>query len=274
MGLPFAESRRDGFESCWCGSKEYVDFVEGEWWDFGILKFVRCSDCGTIRQVDVPADEKLYQHEYWSVCFEQRGYKERAGVTINRQFWELHGEGLVDRELEQGGSRKLLDVGCGLGEMLYTFKDRGWSVLGCDLGERPYQAALDSGLIANDEVRLGVETCITTADGPFDLTILWHVLEHCRKPLETLDRLKALMKSDGLIAIGCPDCDKTEPEVIAPTPEDIPFADYTIRSDHIWYWTQDQAVSMFQQAGFKVHRMENALEWYQNPNAWFSWIGL
>lgn len=269
IGLPFSESRRMGFPSCWCGSKKSQEYAQGEWADLGYVKFVKCSQCGTIRQVDIPPDEVVYRESYWNSYAGETVHKTNAGEIVNAELWEWRGEGLIDKALEQVGSQKVLDIGCGFGEMLQVFKARGWTVLGCDLGKRAVEAAREAGLVEPGEIRVGTELDIKPGEGPFDLVILWHALEHCRKPLETLARVKKLAPG-GLVVVQAPDCSMTTPVVRGP--EHSPLPDFTLRADHVWYWTQDQAFEMFEKAGFDVLRIQHAAERYGNQNAWIAWL--
>ena len=272
-GKPFAESSRNRFQHCWCGGQKSEDYAEGFWIaQVGFVKFVQCADCRTIRQVDIPPDELVYQDSYWDPYPKETQHKTAAAATAMRDYWEWRGKGLKMIMLRDDEQLAVCEFGCGWGEMLALFMAHNWRVIGCDLGERSYLQCLEhlgEESPGNPRMRHGKEDVITKADGPFDLAILWHVIEHCRKPLETLAHLRSLIPH-GRAVVQAPDCSFTRPEVQGPASD--PSPDYTLRADHVWYFTQEQAAALFQKAGFHVDRMHNAAERYGNPNAWAAWI--
>jgi SAM-dependent methyltransferase len=93
---------------------------------------------------------------------------------------------------------KLLDVGCGAGDLLLAARADGWRVRGVE-------PAADGAARARDERRLDVvEGRFEDASMPaasFDAVVLSGVLEHVHDPVATLRQARALLAPGGLVAV-------------------------------------------------------------------------
>jgi 2-polyprenyl-3-methyl-5-hydroxy-6-metoxy-1,4-benzoquinol methylase len=95
---------------------------------------------------------------------------------------------------------RVLDVGCGGGELLAHYAAHGWQALGIDPSATAAAAARRRGI----EVHVG-----TLADQPwehesFDLVVFSHSLEHIPEPLEELRAARQMLAPAGQIAIAAP----------------------------------------------------------------------
>lgn len=92
----------------------------------------------------------------------------------------------------------LLDVGCGGGLSMITFRDKGWKVTGTDFDN----TALDNARKKGFDVYLGDLKTINFSDNSFDAILLSHVIEHVPDPIETLRECHRILKPNGhLVAI-------------------------------------------------------------------------
>ncbi len=92
----------------------------------------------------------------------------------------------------------ILDFGCGTGEFLNTMQGAGWEVTGVEPSD---SARLKS------EILLAQKTYHSLDGFPerkFDVITTWHVLEHVPDLIETILKLKSLLKKDGTIFIAVP----------------------------------------------------------------------
>ena len=138
--------------------------------------------------------------------------------TIDRSFLE-HLERLLPRpRLEHA---RVLDLGCGPGQILIMIKQRwpGMRITGLDAGpamiEKARAGAAAADLAINFEVlRLGpqAETRLPFADGEFDLATCNSVLHHFADPIGALDELARVAKPDGAVLIR----DLLRPKLILP----------------------------------------------------------
>lgn len=119
-------------------------------------------------------------------------------------FVDPRGKDIFIKRLPKGA--KLLDVGCG------NFSPERIKKLRPDL----YYVGVDVGDYNNDETSLSMadEYIITTGEDfaqtirnlpqDFDAAISSHNIEHCNKPLETLDAICGRLKQDGRLYLAFP----------------------------------------------------------------------
>ena len=97
------------------------------------------------------------------------------------------------------GSR-LLDYGCGPGDMLEVCRELGVEAFGVDSSERSVELARDRGF----EVVLGDFSHLPLTPGFFDMIFLQSVIEHTPQPVAMLTRLKQHVRKGGALVISAP----------------------------------------------------------------------
>lgn len=97
-------------------------------------------------------------------------------------------------------ARRVLDVGCGTGDFLAYLRDRGYQAHGVEPNQRAREQA-----ILNHSLPVAVSLGEIGASASFDAITLWHVLEHMHNPAETLETLRELSVTGGLLVIAVPD---------------------------------------------------------------------
>ena len=100
--------------------------------------------------------------------------------------------------LPPGG--RLLDVGCATGEFLAAAKGR-YEAWGIDISPQAIEtAAREHPDLAERLFACPVEQAALPA-GAFDAVTLWDVIEHLPDPVDAVNRLKRLLKPDGVLAL-------------------------------------------------------------------------
>lgn len=151
------------------------------------LPVVICRQCGLIQtnpRMNQSAYNEFYDKEY------RRLYSDTE-KPLDAFFREQVSHGRrIEKYLSktmgpQGPGALVVEIGCGAGGILKHFRDKGWRILGCDLGteylnygRHTYQLDLQSGFLADLKM-----------PSPPDLIIYSHVLEHIldvNKELQTL----------------------------------------------------------------------------------------
>ena len=104
------------------------------------------------------------------------------------------------RAVAQAPAGRLLDVGCGRGDLGEWFMRRGWEAAGIEPAADAARQAAGRGI----DVHVG-----TLDDAPwpaesFDAVTFNHALEHVPDPLETLRQTASLLRPGGLLAISVP----------------------------------------------------------------------
>lgn len=95
---------------------------------------------------------------------------------------------------------KLLDIGCGSGNMLKLAKQLGWDVTGLEIDPNAVKAAREQGL----NVIEGGYHNLQQFSASFDCVICSHVLEHVHQPLALLDLLVKVLKPQGVLLLSLP----------------------------------------------------------------------
>jgi SAM-dependent methyltransferase len=93
--------------------------------------------------------------------------------------------------------QRILDVGCGQGELGHVLKQRGHHVVGVDWS--PPRFDLDEFVRA--DVAQGLPTSIS---GDFDVILLADVLEHMAEPLNLLEDAKSRLAPGGTLLVSLP----------------------------------------------------------------------
>jgi 2-polyprenyl-3-methyl-5-hydroxy-6-metoxy-1,4-benzoquinol methylase len=95
---------------------------------------------------------------------------------------------------------RMLDVGCGNGDLVEMARDYGWQAEGIDLDAKAIANARGKGL----NVRLGMLAEQAYPDSTFDLITMSHVIEHLHDPVSILRESYRLIKGDGLLVVSTP----------------------------------------------------------------------
>jgi 2-polyprenyl-3-methyl-5-hydroxy-6-metoxy-1,4-benzoquinol methylase len=179
-----------------------------------------CGGCGCLSLADPPADlSPYYPRDYYSFIQDptRRDYRRglRGLVFHQRDRYALTGAGVLGRlaalrypyphpgvsdwlrRTGTGRDSRILDVGCGRGELLYDLAGVGFRDL---LGIDPY---LDADLDYGGGLRVLRKT-VEQVEGEFDLVLFNHSLEHIPAQLETLRAAARLLAPDGWIVIRTP----------------------------------------------------------------------
>lgn len=173
---------------------------------------VRCLDCGLAYLRPRPTPETAgccYQESYSGSG--RGGFIEALDAVYRRR---QHGEvarWLASRRPLRG---RLLDVGCGAGDLLAVLRADGWSVQGVEpqaLGAA--QAGGDHGL----DVLTGRFEDVRLPKSPFDAIVFSGVFEHLHDPVAALCRARALLAPGGLVAVlFLPMLDSPEARLLGP----------------------------------------------------------
>lgn len=183
------------------------------------FKYFLCGSCGCLQITEVPRDLSIYYPaDYYSLAPRVCRPLFRGRRLLRRLLSQVHLSAppstafilrrLAQREpffdwlhlLRKGLDSRMLDVGCGTGELLLLMHEAGFSDLTGVDPFVPAQSDLAPGLRI---LKGGVEA----AKGRFDLIMLNHSFEHMPRPLEILQSLKGILAADGAVLIRIPIAD-------------------------------------------------------------------
>ena len=149
-----------------------------------------------------------------------------------------------------------LDVGCGDGNFLISLKNSQNSLYGIDI---------DTLVIENLQKKHGIKGEVTTIDDfktsqKFDVISMSHFLEHSSDPKKTLEKVKSLLKKDGLLLIKLPNINSITFKI---------FGKYCYSLDiprHLYMFSPKTISNYLELTGFEVISCNSNLEKYIYPS--------
>ena len=173
---------------------------------------VRCLGCGLayLRPRPTPEEAGRYYPESYSGSGRGGFIEALEAVYRRRQHGEV-ARWLAGRRPLRG---RLLDVGCGAGDLLIALRADGWSVQGVE--PQALGAAQARGKHQLD-VLTGRFEDVQLLEGSFDTVVFSGVLEHLHDPVGALRRAGALLAPGGLVAVlFLPMLDSPEARLLGP----------------------------------------------------------
>ena len=104
--------------------------------------------------------------------------------------------------LKQKSSKRLLEVGCGVGDFLeYLKENTGIEGIGLDTTVSSYNKCLEKGL---EVYNYPLEEYVTKLNIKFDYVVAFHLLEHVDNPLEVVKCMMNCLNEDGICMLSFP----------------------------------------------------------------------
>jgi len=231
---------------CPCGSTDYSPLFKGTWsiarvkhpLDFKVLK---CNKCGLARTYPVPYEGNIttYESPEWALDAIETATRRNRYI-----FRSISSEMLKEVEREKKDGR-LLDVGCGVGNLLDLARNNDWDTYGVELSETycDYTNSIGLKVVNSTLTDAGFE------EGFFDAISMIHVLEHIPEPLELLNEARRVLKQDGVLVVDTPDIGTITARL---------QKEHYISLDpdcHIWQFTPATLKELIARAGFKPIRV-------------------
>ena len=196
--------------SCYlCGSDDTSHYTEA-WDDLtgkpGTFHFVRCNRCGLAYQN--PRIKEKFIGQYYDEEYIAHRKKKDWGPMTPLYNWAMGKHDrqkarLVARYMSLSPSSTILDIGCGAGTFLLKMHDLyDAKITGVDFKDLSSLPGFD--LI---DFRHGPIQEQSFPESSFDLVTMWHFLEHDYSPLQTLQKVRQLLKEDGTLVIEVPRLD-------------------------------------------------------------------
>jgi len=236
--------------SCYnCGETGYRS-------EFTVNRFrhVRCAGCGMV-YVNPRLKESILHDSYNEDDYNAAArYKLIPAVDYRREVIGRRKYAQIAAYFEKPG--KILDIGCGLGELLSIFQENGWDCLGVEFNELSAGYAREKfGLNIMRESILDFQS----DKRKFDCIMLWGVLEHFTQPVSVLEKVHELLRRGGLLVLEVPNGDSL---LVGYYEKYGGYIDRIIEGDrHIMLFSAEALRRMTERCGFKpVHLQSNGLD--------------
>ena len=185
-----------------CGRKSLSAFKNKKayQWDSRSCMLDECASCGLVFQNPVPDDLSSFYE----------GYRGEAGKRfLNRveaiiRFFRRRRARTVNGFFPRPG--RVLDIGCGRGQMLRELGAMGWECFGTEF---PGQASRDLPFTVYE----GDIADLNLPAQSFDAVTLWHVFEHLSDPFSALTEICRILKPGGLLVISVPNIESLQAKI-------------------------------------------------------------
>ena len=169
----------------------------------GTFEVTICASCGagiTLPRVDAAGLASFYPEDYGPYDPAEGGLAAR----ISRLIQGLQGRRALSthplRALRRRSPGRLLDVGCGRGDLGAFFVERGWDVTGIEPSAVAYEVARTRGI----DARRGTIENVEPEREAYDAVLFRHSLEHVTDPVAALRRARESLRPGGMVLISVP----------------------------------------------------------------------
>jgi 2-polyprenyl-3-methyl-5-hydroxy-6-metoxy-1,4-benzoquinol methylase len=228
----------------------------------GNFIFKQCISCSLVFQDPQPSKSLLRQHypTHGYFAYNKKGKggllgnireyiikKTYSPTLLSRILAYLSNTNFAIPRYRKGG--KILDLGCGTGDILILLKDLGWDVYGIDIDKKAIQIGRKRGL---KHLRKGTyKTVNAYPDNYFDVIRLYHVIEHVDNPMACLQILYKKLKFGGEVFLSTPNFDSPIRKI---------FGKYWSSFDaprHLFIFTHRTLRKAVKQYNFNIHLMQS-----------------
>jgi 2-polyprenyl-3-methyl-5-hydroxy-6-metoxy-1,4-benzoquinol methylase len=139
------------------------------------------------------------------------------------------------------GRARLLEIGCGHGEFLIEAQSRGYEVEGLEYSE--HAAAEANSQLGHSAVRVGSPEVDCLAPSTYTMIAAFDVIEHLRRPRQSLEYLYTALEPGGIIAVVTPSLDSWSRHLLGRY-----WMEY--KMEHLTYFNRKSLSYLLHVAGF------------------------
>ena len=186
----------------------------------GKLHLVQCDSCAFVFLKERPETFATDIYSY---------YSRREGLPMSELYDPLTTQryiALLKKFAQRTHGRKLLDIGCGLGQFVHTAVREGWAAHGIDLSEPAVRICKNYNVPAS---------CVDLFDEKlhphsYDVVSMFELIEHISNPTVFLKRALSLVRPGGILYLTTPNFNALDRRVLGLQWEPI-------NGEHLVYFT-------------------------------------
>jgi SAM-dependent methyltransferase len=177
--------------------------------------YIECGNCGCLQIYEIPVDtSKYYPKNYYSYKFKLTAQRKLLflikAFVLNKR---LYGQNIIKKSASNykglkfldalrennhmSTNTKILDIGCGSGELLLQLKYLGFN---CLKGIDPF---IENNIDYGNGVSVD-KKYLYNVNETYDLIMLNHSFEHMEDQISTLNEIKRILNPNGCILIRIP----------------------------------------------------------------------
>ncbi len=179
----------------------------------------------------------------WTSNFKQPNYSDYhydETYSLSNDLFENLFERLYQISEKYRSEGNVFEIGCSVGNLLKVFRRHGWKVAGIEPSKKAVQIANSQKL----NTILGKFEEISLKTNSYDLVILSQTFEHMDNPLNTLTKVRKILKRDGLILIGVPNFGSLSAKILGK------HWYYILPDEHKWHFTPKSLYKLLSKAGY------------------------
>jgi 2-polyprenyl-3-methyl-5-hydroxy-6-metoxy-1,4-benzoquinol methylase len=189
-----------------CGGIDFSLLFLAPDFDTGKISFqlTRCKSCDLIRTEPMFDNNEL--EKYYSLPYYGSGKTKFIGIaeTLTYVFNYIRASSILShlhnrQEFPANASPRILDIGCGRGNLLKTLKGMGCDCYGVERMEFPISDYSQDIHIYKEKLE-----DIIFAERFFDAVVIWHVLEHLDNPIQIVQEAVRILRPGGILAVAVP----------------------------------------------------------------------
>lgn len=166
------------------------------------ISIIECSACGFKYSSPIPTGEEIiknYSEEYFEREYDTFADEELVAHDVGSKMYAR-----IEKYVAPG---KVLDIGCGVGNYIFSGQKRGWTCYGIDVS--PVAAKITREK-TGAEVFVGFIEDAGYENGFFDSIVMVHSLEHQVNPRVTLKEVFRALRPGGVLFISVPNIESVE----------------------------------------------------------------